>query len=149
MESNMPSPMQSEHQALYARISAAAEFPGRTGKSARLVARLIERHFAREDEFVVPALALLPALALDTAEAQMSDAIALAARVHDEMPSLLAAQRVIVSALEELIAAAESEGHEELVEFAEKMVLHEEVEQRLSYPTAVLIGKYLELRHKA
>ncbi len=148
MELKTPTPLQSEHQALHAEIAKATKFGDRTGKATRLVARLIERHFAKEEAFVLPPLGLLPALAEGTIEPQMAAAITLAAKLHDQLPDLLAEQRVIVAALEELMAAAEMEGHAELVEFAENLMLHEEIEQQVSYPTAILIGKYLQLRLK-
>jgi len=148
MELKTPTPLKSEHQALYAQINQAVKLQGRTGKATRLIARLIERHFAKEEEFVLPPLGLLPALAEGTIEPQMAAAITMATKLHDQMPDLLAEQRVIVAALEELMAAAENEGHAELVEFAEKLMLHEEIERELSYPAAILIGKYLQLRFK-
>ncbi len=148
MELNTPTPLKSEHEALHAEINRAVKLEDRTGKATRLVARLIERHFAKEEEFALPPLGLLPALAQGTIEPGMAAAITMAARLHDELPDLLAEQRVIVAALEELMAAAESEGHAELVGFAEKLMLHEEIEQQVSYPTAILIGKYLQLRLK-
>lgn len=149
MELKTPIPLQSEHQALRAEINAAAKLEGKTGRAARLVARLLERHFAVEDEFAFPPLGLLPDLARGTVEPEMAAAVAMAKKLHDELPNLLAVQRVIVAALEELMAAAESEGHEELVGFAEKLMLHEEFERDVSYPTTILIGKYLQLRLKA
>ena len=120
MELKTPTPLQSEHQALHAEIDKAAKLEGRTGKATRLVARLIERHFAKEEEFALPPLGLLPALAQGTIEPQMAAAITMAAQLHDELPDLLAEQRVIVAALEELMAVAEAEGHAELVGLAEQ-----------------------------
>lgn len=148
MELKTPTPLQSEHEALHAEIKAAAKLEGRTGKAAKLVARLLQRHFALEDEFVFPPLGLLPALAQDTIESEMAAAVVMANRLHDELPNLLAVQRVIVAALEELMVVAEEEGHAELVGFAENLMLHEEMERDVSYPTAILIGKYLQLRLK-
>jgi hypothetical protein len=148
MELKTPTPLKSEHQALHAEIAKAAKFEGRTGKAARLSERLIERHFAKEEEFALPPLGLLPALAQGMIEPQMAAAITLAAKLHDQLPDLLAEQRVIAAALEELMAAAENEGHAELVEFAERLMLHEEIERQVSYPMAILIGKYLQLRLK-
>jgi hypothetical protein len=148
MELKTPTPLQSEHQALHAEIATAAKLDGRTGKAARLVERLIERHFAKEEAFASPPLGLLPALAEGMVEPQMASAVTLAAKLHDQLPDLLAEQRVIVAALEELMASAENEGHAELVEFAERLMLHEEIERQVTYPTAILIGKYLQLRLK-
>lgn len=149
MELKTPTPLQSEHQALYAEINAAAKLDDRTGKAARLVARLLERHFALEDEFVFPPLGLLPALAQGTIEPEMAAALVMTKRLNDELPNLIAVQRVIIAALEELMTVAEEEGHAELVGFAENLMLHEEMERDVSYPTAILIGKYLQLLLKA
>lgn len=148
MELKTPTPLQSEHQALNAEINQAVKLEGRTGKATRLVARLMERHFAKEEDFVLPPLGLLPALAEGTVEPEMAAAVTMAARLHGELPNLLAEQRVIAAALEELMASAQSEDHPELAGFAEKLLLHEEIERQLSYPATILIGKYLQLRLK-
>ena len=108
MELKTPTPLESEHQALHAELSQAIKLEGRTGKATRLVARLIERHFAKEEEIALPPLSLLPALAQGPIEPGMEAAITLAARLHDELPNLLAEQRVIVAALEELMAVADA-----------------------------------------
>ena len=148
MELKTPNPLQSENQELLADIKQASKLEGRTGKAAQLVARLLERHFAKEEEFALPPLGLLPALAQGTIEQEMAAAITMAAKLHDGLPALLAEQRVIVAALEELLAAAEREGHAELVGLAEQLMLNAEIKQLVSYPTAILIGKYLQLRLK-
>ncbi len=148
MELKTPIPLQSEHQALHAEIVKGAKLRGPTGDATRRVARLIEPHFAKEEEFVLPPLGLLPSLAQGTIEQEMAAAINMAAKLHDQLPDLLAEQRAIVAALEELMAVAEDEGHAELVEIAEKLMLHEETERQVTYPTAILIGKYLQSRLK-
>ncbi len=149
MELKTPNPLQSENQELLSDIKQASRLEGRTGKATQLVARLLERHFAKEEEFALPPLGLLTALAQGTIEQEMAAAIIMAARLHDELPDLLAEQHVIVVALEELMAAAESEGHAELVGLAEQLMLNAEIKRQVSYPTAILIGKYLQLRLKA
>jgi len=148
MELKTPAPLESQHQALHAEISQAARLKGRTGKAARLVTRLMERHFANEEAYALPPLGLPPALARGTIEPQMADAIALVAKLEESLPDLLAERRVICAALEELLAAAKSEGHAELIEFAEKLMQHEEIEQQASYPAAILVGKYLQSQFK-
>lgn len=148
MELKTPNALKSEHQELYAEIKRAARLDGSTGKAAQLAARLLERHFASEEAFALPPLALLPTLAQGTLEQEMAAAITMAAKLHDELPDLLAEQRAIFAALEELMAAAESEGHAELVGLAEQLMQHEEIEQQVHYPTAILIAKYLQLRLK-
>ena len=149
MELRTPIPLKSEHESLLAEIHAAGRLDDGTGKAARLVARLLERHFALEDEFVFPPLGLLPDLARGTVEPEMAAAVVMASKLHDDMTHLLAVQRTIVAALEEMMAVAEKEGHPELVDFAENLMLHEEMERDVTYPTAILVGKYLQLRLKS
>ena len=85
MELKTPTPLQSEHQALNAEINQAVKLEGRTGKATRLVARLMERHFAKEEEFALPPLGLLPALAEGTVEQEMAAAVTMAARLHERI----------------------------------------------------------------
>ncbi len=148
MDLKTPTPLTLMHQALRADINDASKLEGRTGQAARLVARLIEPHYAKEEEFALPPLGLLPQLAAGTIEPQMAAAVTMAKRLHDELSDLLAERHMIVAALEELMEAAEAEDHAELVGRAERLMLHEETEEQVSYPTAILIGKYLQLRLK-
>lgn len=148
MELRTPISLKSEHEELLAEIRIAGKLPDGTGKAARLVARLLERHFAEEDEYVFPPLGLLPELAQGTIEPDMAAAVTMAAKLHDEMANLLAVQRTIIAALEELVAVAEKEGHPEMVDFAENLMLHEEMERDIAYPASILIGKYLQLKLK-
>ena len=148
MNLKTPTQLMLMHRALHADINDASRLRGRTGKAAKLVARLIGPHYAKEEEFALPPLGLLPALAAGTIEPQMAAAVTLAKRLHEQLPDLLAERHAIVAALEELMAAAEAEGHAELVGRAERLMLHEETEEQVSYPTVILIGKYLQLRLK-
>jgi len=84
MELSTPTPLKSEHEALHAEINRAAKLEDRTGKATRLVARLIERHFAREEEFTLPPLGLLPSLAQGTVEQEMAAAITIALEPNKE-----------------------------------------------------------------
>ena len=148
MNLKTPTQLMLMHQALHADINDASRLGGRTGLAAKLVARLIQPHYAKEEEFALPPLGLLPALAEGTVEPQMAAAVTLAKRLHEQLPDLLAERHAIVAALAELMAAAEAEGHAELVGRAERLMLHEETEEQVSYPTVILIGKYLQLRLK-
>jgi hypothetical protein len=58
--------------------------------------------------------------------------------LRPNFPRMLAEHKDIVTALEKLIEAA--------ARFAEKLVLHARTEEEVSYPTAILIGRYLKLK---
>ena len=41
---------------------------------------------------------------------------------------------------------ASAEHHPEVAAFAEKLMLHAQTEEEVSYPTAILIGEYIKLK---
>jgi hypothetical protein len=41
---------------------------------------------------------------------------------------------------------ATAERHPEVAEFAEKLMLHAQTEEEVSYPTAILIGEFIRLK---
>ncbi len=73
-------------------------------------------------------------------------AIALADRLASEMPRMLAEHQEIVTALRSLVATAREESHGDVVEFAEKLMLHAQTEEEVLYPAAILVGRYLKLK---
>jgi hypothetical protein len=148
MEMKTPSPLAMEHQALLAELNQARHAGGNTGKAAERVARLMQTHIAREEEFALPPLSLLQKLADGRCEAPMMEAVALAERLEKELPNLFAEHRMIVAALEELMSAATKEGQQEMADFAEKLMLHTREEELVTYPAAILVGKYVKLRLK-
>jgi hypothetical protein len=67
-------------------------------------------------------------------------------RLEAELPTMLAEHAEIVAALKSLIEAATAEHRPEFVRFAEKLILHAQTEEEVSYPTALLIGRYVRGR---
>lgn len=63
-----------------------------------------------------------------------------------ELPEMLAEHQLIVVALKDLIQQATAENHPEVVAFAEKLILHAQTEEEVTYPTAILIGDYIKHR---
>ena len=49
-------------------------------------------------------------------------------------------------ALDELAVIAEEDGALDLVEFAERLKLHTQVEEDVLYPAALLVGSYVKLQ---
>jgi hemerythrin-like domain-containing protein len=61
---------------------------------------------------------------------------------------MLEEHKNIVSALKGLSFAATKANKKEIVEFAEKLTRHAQMEEELLYPTAILIGEYLKIKLK-
>ncbi len=148
MEIKTPSPLAMEHQALLAELNMARRLGGHTGEAADRIERMMQTHIAKEEEFALPPLGLLQELASGHLEAGMMAAAYLAETLEKELPNLLAEHRMITAALEELMAAASREGHQQVAFFAEKMMLHSRAEELVTYPAAILVGRYLKMCDK-
>ncbi len=146
MEFVIPQAMQKEHAELHAELERATRLPGRLGAAARAVAAALHEHFAREEEFALPPLGLLPRLASGEASRDMQDVLLMTDRLKAELPQMLAEHRAIGAALEELSVTAQEEDAPEVEEFAEKLRLHIQDEEEVAYPAAILVGEYLKLR---
>ena len=67
-------------------------------------------------------------------------------RLEAELPTMLSEHKDIVAALKRLIEAAKAEHKPDIVHFAEKLMLHAQTEEQVSYPTTLLIGRYVKLK---
>ncbi len=65
------------------------------------------------------------------------------------MPTMLAEHKDIVVALEDLIKAAKKENKPNIVQFAKKLMLHAQMEERVMYPAALLIGLHVKTKRGA
>lgn len=145
----IPESMKLEHEELHEELFAATQEPGEIGEAARRVADLLHEHFEKEEEFALPPLGLLPMLIEGTIGAGLEQVLSLTERLKADLPQMLAEHQAIVGALDVLKAAAENAGQPRYVRFAEKLKLHAQNEEQVSYPTAILIGEYIKLKLNA
>jgi Hemerythrin HHE cation binding domain len=142
----IPQPMIAEHEELHSDLKKAIDAGGKVGEAAKVVADILHPHFEREEKFALPPLGLLSALAKGKIEPEMDEVFMMTDNLVAELPSMLEEHQSIVAALEKLKEAAKQENKPEVVRFAEKLVLHAQTEEQVSYPTAILIGEYLKLK---
>ncbi len=144
MKFEIPKAMKAEHDELHADLVRATEAGGQTGDAAKAVAKVLHAHFVKEEEYALPPLGLLAALAGGRVTPDMREVLAMTDKLEAELPQMLAEHKAIVAALEKLIAAAKAENKPEAAEFAEKLVLHAQTEEQVAYPTALLVGRYVK-----
>lgn len=144
MKFEIPSSLKTEHEELHAELAQAIKAGGRTAEAAKAVAKLMHPHFVKEEEFALPPLGLLTALSRGQIEDRMADIIKMTDQLEAELPHMLAEHRHIVAALEALVDAAKAENKPHHVRFAEKLMAHARAEEEVSYPTALLIGRYVK-----
>ena len=145
MKFQIPRALKAEHEDLHGELVRATKAGGRTGEAAEAVASLMHPHFVKEEEYALPPLGLLKALSAGKIESDMAEVLSMTDKLEAELPRMLAEHKDIVRALQRLVEAARAENNTEYVRFAEKLMAHARAEEEVSYPTALLIGRYLKL----
>lgn len=143
----IPRPLKVEHEALHKTLLQATNEGGKTGAAARSVAEALHRHFVKEEQLALPPLGLLAPLAQGKPVREPARVFSLTDKLEAELPRMLKEHQAIVAALDKLIQAAKEEQKPQYVRFAEKLKLHAETEEQVLYPAAILVGKYLALKH--
>lgn len=146
MKFTIPQTLRSEHEALHDRLRQATEAGGEVGEAAKTLARLMHPHFVKEDEFALPPLGLLVALARGEVNAEMAAVLDLTDRLEAQLPEMLEEHRSVVEALGKLRDAAARAGHEDIVAFAAALVEHAQTEEAVMYPAAILVGQVVRQR---
>jgi hypothetical protein len=149
MKISAPGAMVAEHEELHADLAKAIRSGGRTAEAAKAVGKALHEHFLREEEFAIPPLSLLPALANGEFTPEMAEVLSMTDRLEAELPQMLLEHTVVVRALSVLAEAARAEGKPEVEQFAERLKLHAQTEEQLSYPAAILVGKYVRSQLQA
>ncbi len=144
-----PAAMVVEHKEIHKMLDDATQLPGKTGEAAQALLKVMGPHFIKEEEYALPPLGILPLLAEGKAlsGADRKSAIAMTDKLKADLPGMLQDHKMVVLSLNALVEAAEAENHPEVIEFAKKLKLHAETEEEVSYPAAILVGKYLKLKH--
>jgi hypothetical protein len=101
-------------------------------------------HFVKEEEYALPPLGLLTPLSQGRFEVAMGDVLTMTEKLKAELPTMLAEHKQIVTGLGKLVEAAKAEHNTDIVRFAEKLILHAQTEEQVSYPTAILVGEFVK-----
>lgn len=142
--SELPGILQMQHQELHDEIWKATKLGGETGARAMEVVRVLLPHVLYEEEFGIPPLSILPRLARGEVHRDMEWVIPKAERLKAELPRMLNEHKLIVVALQNLLRAATKEGHAGYARFAQKLILHAQMEEEVLYPASILVGEYLK-----
>ncbi len=143
MKLEVPRSLKIEHDELHSTLVRATKASGATGEAAKAVAAVLHPHFVKEEQFALPPLGLLAPLARGEWTPEMRDVLHLTDKLKAELPQMLSEHGAIVAALDKLAEAARAEGRAEYAEFAEKLKLHAQTEEQVSYPAAILVGEYV------
>jgi hypothetical protein len=142
----IPESLKLEHEDLHADLVRATKAGGKTGEAAKAVAKVLHEHFIKEEEFALPPIGLLSALARGEIDPKMRSVLPMTDRLKAELPEMFREHQAVVAALKQLTAAAEEEKLSEHARFAEKLTLHAQTEEEVLYPAAILVGEYVKLK---
>ena len=146
MEFKTPISLKKEHEELHTMLKQATLLSAKTGEAAKAVAELMHPHFVKEEEYALPPLGLLPQLSSGKLTEEMKQVLPMTDKLKKELQEMLAEHKQIVAALKVLVQHATEEQHPEVAEFAEKLMLHAQTEEEVSYPTAILMGEFIRLK---
>jgi hypothetical protein len=142
----IPKSIQLEHEELHKILSIAINEGGATGDAAKAVAKVLNPHFEKEEQYALPPLGLLEVVTLGKSHPEMGDVLRLTDKLKAEMSQMVQEHKAIVRELNDLFKAAIKEKKPEYVHFAEKLTLHAQTEEEIFYPAAILIGEHLKLK---
>ena len=140
----VPKALQRGHDEARAELVRASLEGGRIAKAGKRLAELCLPHFEHEEETVFPVLALLPYLEQGNLRPEMLDVMPRIYKFRAKHDAINDHHQLIVSAIENLLKAAQKEKNREVAEFAYNLRVHERIEDEVIYPAVVLIGKYLQ-----
>jgi hypothetical protein len=142
----IPRPMKVEHEELHGELRKATKEKGPLGEAAKAIAEVLRPHFLKEEEYAMPPLGLLSALAENRVSAKMKGALMMISKLKAVLDQMLKEHKEIVATLKKLGVEAKKEKKLEYVRFADKLILHAQTEEEVCYPASLLIGKYLKLK---
>jgi hypothetical protein len=142
-KSSIPEALRLEHVEIRGVLAGIVADPGPIGAAALRVTRLCLPHFEQEENIVFPVFGFLGDLATGEVRAGMADLLPL---VSEFQTSHAGRQhQMIAAAVQALQQAARAENCAQALEFANRLQVHERIEDEVIYPAVALVGKYLRL----
>jgi hypothetical protein len=143
---DIPQSLRLEHENTLQQLNAFARRHGPVGAEAQKALSLFKQHIKREEDYILPPLTLLPALADGKITTDMKWAIEMADRVKADREEIFREHTQITDAMNRLAAAAERAKDTAALDFARGAVADSLNDIELVEPTAIVISEYLRAR---
>lgn len=144
MVHRVPASVKAEHEELHKELEEATKVRGNVGEAAKKVAKILHPHFAKEEEYALPPLTILPRLAEGKVDSEMRHVISMSDKLKADLPQMLKEHKEVVAALNTLAAAAKKAKKPKQLRLSEKLILHAQNEEEILYPAAILVGEFLK-----
>jgi hypothetical protein len=144
--SNIPKGLLLGHDEVRAELVRATEMQGRVGDAAAEVARLCLPHFEHEEKSLFPILSILPEMAAGIVRPEMAEILPMVSAFKAWHETADEQHQSIANAIHGMLVAAYREDNREIIEFGYCLRVHERLEDDVIYPTALMIGNYVQDR---
>jgi hypothetical protein len=135
-----------EHQENLDRLASLSGRPGQVGAIARKAAALFKKHSAREAEYIMPPLTLLPYIVDGKVTPDMQWALAMTDRVRTDRELIFNEHNEMIEVLNELRFAGQQAHDAEAVDFAKGAATDALNDVEILEPTVLLIGDILHAK---
>lgn len=141
-----PQAIQISQKEMLEQLTNLSHRKGAVGMEAARALALVKRHVAREQEFILPPLSLLPSLADGRVTPDMAWALPMIDRVRTEREAIFEEHTRITDALSALALAATRAHDTATKEFAESAAADSLADLEILEPTLLLIGDTLRAK---
>lgn len=138
-----PRSVQLQHEQIVSRLESIAKRGSPAGAAAAKAAAFLKAHYAKEEEYVLPPLGLLPNILKAPNPADLPRALAMAERTKAALNELLDDHERITGMMNDLIEAGNRERDEELVRLAARVAAQSLNDIEVNQPAVILIGEYI------
>jgi hypothetical protein len=135
-----------EHQENLDRLTALSGHPGKVGEIARKAVDMFKAHNAREVDYILPPLVLLPLLADGKVTPDMQWALDMADKVKANREAIFEEHAGMIEVLNELQLAGQQAHDEEAIDFARGAATDALNDVEILEPTVMMIGEVLHAR---
>ena len=142
----IPQSQQSEHMENLDRLQTLAKRPGRVGEVARQAIDLFKAHFARESDYILPPLTLIPAIADGKVTPDMQWAVDMADRVKADRETIFQEHARIIDTLNDLRVAGERAHDAEASDFAQGAAIDALNDVEILEPASIMVGDTIRAR---
>lgn len=142
----VPSSIKATHESLLEQIHKLTLYNDSSSIIALKIEELMIHHFKEEEDYVLPQLGVLRALANGQIPEKSEEIILLSETVKSHMNHLSAEHQLITAFIKELREASAKENLPEINAFEKEIFKHSTSEEEVFFPTSILIGEYLKLK---
>nr|WP_294529374.1 hypothetical protein [uncultured Rhodopila sp.] len=142
----IPQAMRIEQKETIEQLTILAAKPAPVGPAAKDALALIQKHYAREREFILPPLTLLPLIADGKVTPDMAWALPMTDRVRAEREQIFDEHAETTEALNVLLVAAVEANDNDAKEFAESAAGDSLTDLEILEPAILMIGDTLRAK---